>query len=316
MLQYSSADRPKGDDQRLTREDEERLVAAAQGGDRDAWTVLIKSTQGRVYTLARRLMGNDDDARDVVQNAYVKALKGIQGFKGQSSFSTWMYRVTVNAAKTALTSKPRHSLVEDAGQEIAAPETTKHDDPGQEELVAALADLTPNTRVVVVLKCIYGLTHPEIMELLGVSESVSKLRLMRGMRHLRDKVSLASEKSVVVPENQDHQLRDFLKGLLGQLGHVDNLLHSEHFHLNRAIKMLGRPLRLRATGVLLNATDEQVQEILKGQQLNIVKLHRQGFSSSEIVEALGLSRNERVIKALNDARKKLRHNVSRANKGG
>src|SRR5207237_9383918 len=82
--------------------DQADLVAAAKGGDEAAFEELVRSTYADAYTLALRLTGNEEDARDVVQDAYLRAYKGIRRFRGDAQFSTWMYRIVANCANTAL----------------------------------------------------------------------------------------------------------------------------------------------------------------------------------------------------------------------
>src|SRR5256885_15185373 len=83
------------------------LVAAAKAGDRSAFDDLVKATYADAYTLAYRLTGNEEDARDVVQDAYLRAYKGLRRFRGDAQFSTWLYRITANCASTALTRRSR-----------------------------------------------------------------------------------------------------------------------------------------------------------------------------------------------------------------
>src|SRR5216110_1014214 len=88
------------------RDDLTGLVEAARGGSRPAFDELVRRTYVDTYTLAVRLTGNEEDARDVVQEAYLRAWKGLRKFRGDSQFSTWMYRITANSAAT-LTGKRR-----------------------------------------------------------------------------------------------------------------------------------------------------------------------------------------------------------------
>src|ERR1700704_3301558 len=80
------------------RAEGDRLVAAARGGGPARFDELVRRTYVDTYTLAVRLTGNEEDARDVVQEAYLRAWKGIGRFRGESQFSTWMYRITANAS--------------------------------------------------------------------------------------------------------------------------------------------------------------------------------------------------------------------------
>ena len=80
--------------------DEAELISAAKAGDRRAFDELVRRTFVDTFTLARRLTGNEEDGRDVVQDAYLRAWRGIGKFRGEAAFSTWMYRITANAAAT------------------------------------------------------------------------------------------------------------------------------------------------------------------------------------------------------------------------
>ena len=82
------------------------LLDAAQAGDRSAFDELVRRTYVDTYTLAMRLTANEEDARDVVQEAYLRAWKGIDRFRGDAQFSTWMYRITANTASTLVEQAP------------------------------------------------------------------------------------------------------------------------------------------------------------------------------------------------------------------
>src|SRR5205085_6209888 len=84
------------------------LVSAAQAGDSRAFDELVRATYTDVYTLAYRLTGDEEDARDVTQEAYLRAYKGLRRFRGDARFSTWMYRITANCASTAMSKRARH----------------------------------------------------------------------------------------------------------------------------------------------------------------------------------------------------------------
>src|SRR6267142_111523 len=91
------------------------LVTAAKAGDRTAFDELVRATYADAYTLAYRLTGNEEDARDVVQDAYLRAYKSLKRFREEAKFSTWMYRITANCANTTLSrrSKNAHDDLED-----------------------------------------------------------------------------------------------------------------------------------------------------------------------------------------------------------
>ena len=178
----------------MTVESDE-LVAAARTGDRDAFAALVRATQADVYTLAFRLTGNEEDARDVVQEAYLRAYKSIGRFRGDAKFSTWMYRVTANCANTLLVSRRKrgHDELHDDASVVDLRDET---DPVamaeagllHQRVTAALADLPPRLRSVVVLRDIYDLPHDAIAAELGISEGAAKVRLHRARRKLRERL--------------------------------------------------------------------------------------------------------------------------------
>ncbi len=85
-----------------------QLVAAARDGSRSAFDELVRVTYADTYTLAYRLTGNEEDARDVVQEAYLRAYRGVRQFRGDAQFSTWLYRITANCASTHVARRRRH----------------------------------------------------------------------------------------------------------------------------------------------------------------------------------------------------------------
>jgi RNA polymerase sigma-70 factor (ECF subfamily) len=171
----------------------DRLVVAAQGGDRPAFDELVRRTYVDTYTLAMRLTADEEDARDVVQEAYLRAWKGLGRFRGDAQFSTWMYRITANVAYTAVKRRRRHRTaplveVEDVIElrVEAQPEQAAETQALLARLAGALDELPPKLRVLVVLKDVYGLSHEEIADELGISVAAAKVRLHRGRKKLRD----------------------------------------------------------------------------------------------------------------------------------
>jgi RNA polymerase sigma-70 factor, ECF subfamily len=171
------------------------LVAAARDGDRAAFDELVRATSAETYTLAFRLVGNEEDARDVVQETYLRAYKGIGKFRGDAQFSTWLYRITANCAATHLGRRRRHrheELLDDA----PLPDPSFDRDPSaraeasnlRDRLTVALEELPPRLRAVVVLRDVYDLPHEAIAAELGISESAAKVRLHRARRRLRERL--------------------------------------------------------------------------------------------------------------------------------
>jgi RNA polymerase sigma-70 factor (ECF subfamily) len=169
------------------------LLDAARRGDRSAFEELVRRTYTETYTLAVRLTGNDEDARDVVQEAYLRAWRGLGKFRGEAQFSTWLYRITANTAYSHVNRRRRHRAVplSDLGTEIAddgaaSPEATAESAALSSRLTEAVGKLPPKLRAVMVLKDVYGLPHEEIAEQLGISETAAKVRLHRARKQLRD----------------------------------------------------------------------------------------------------------------------------------
>jgi len=103
------------------------LVSAAQAGDSRAFEELVRATYTDVYALAYRLTGNEEDARDVVQEAYLRAFKGLKRFREEAQFSTWMYRITANCASTAMTKGKKHRHEELEAEVSLADARPEHD---------------------------------------------------------------------------------------------------------------------------------------------------------------------------------------------
>lgn len=177
-------------------DDLETLIQAAQGGDRRAFDELVHRTYEDTYTLARRLTGNEEDARDVVQETYLRAWKGLKRFRGDARFSTWLYRITANASYSLMKKrrKHRHEPLLDDLAEVA--ETGFGADPEamtdaallRDQVSGAVEHLPAKLRAVVVLRDVYGLSHEEIGQELGISVSAAKVRLHRARRRLHDEI--------------------------------------------------------------------------------------------------------------------------------
>jgi RNA polymerase sigma-70 factor (ECF subfamily) len=172
----------------------DRLVTAARGGDRAAFDELVRRTYVDTYTLALRLTADEEDARDVVQETYLRAWKGLDGFRGDAQFTTWLYRITANTAYTTVKRRRRHradaldALTEEPVETRieAQPEESAEQSAALARLAGAVEHLPPKLRVLVVLKDVYGLSHEEIAEELGISVAAAKVRLHRGRKRLRD----------------------------------------------------------------------------------------------------------------------------------
>ena len=176
-----------------TPKDLAALVAAARGGDGAALEALVRATYADSYALAYRLTGNEDDASDVVQEAYLRAYRGLRRFRGEAQFTTWLYRITANCASTVLSRRSR-TRTEVLSDDTAVPDLHPDHDPegraaseDERAMVAeALAHLPGRLRQVIVLRDIYDLSHGSIAAELDISEAAAKVRLHRARRKMRE----------------------------------------------------------------------------------------------------------------------------------
>jgi RNA polymerase sigma-70 factor (ECF subfamily) len=175
------------------------LVRAVQRGEKGAMDSLIRATYADVYALCRRLLADPSDAADATQEVYVRVVRSVLGFRGDSAFGTWLHRVTVNVCMTALRRRgDARARGESAGHTGFEPDDLLSGDAGPEaraetadlagRTVQALAQLTEDAREVVVLRDVQGLSTKETAELLGVTEGAVKVRLHRAHARLRELV--------------------------------------------------------------------------------------------------------------------------------
>ena len=169
------------------------LVKKSQLGDKSAFEELVKRHQELVFSISFKLTGNRELANDVAQEAFIRAWKAIGKFRGDSTFGTWIYRITVNTAWTLRKKAKKHySLnIEDTQEPVVVDEKK---DP---ELVAINSDLSLvlrkalnqiplEQRIIVELKNIEGRSHKEIADYLDISVTAAKVRLHRAHQKLRN----------------------------------------------------------------------------------------------------------------------------------
>jgi RNA polymerase sigma-70 factor (ECF subfamily) len=184
------------------------LVKACQRGEPGALDTLIRATYADVYALCRRMLADPDEAADATQEVYLRVMRSVLGFRGESAFGTWLHRVTVNVCLTALRKRSKARAVGMVaggspfalpGDEIAlesaggAPDDLAVTADLAARSEAALATLPEDARAVVVLRDIEGLSTKEVADLLGVTENVVKVRLHRAHARLRAVLLSGSE---------------------------------------------------------------------------------------------------------------------------
>ena len=156
------------------------LVTAAKAGDRKAFEGLVRATAADTYTLAYRLTGNEEDAHDVMQEAYLRAWKGLKRYRGDAAFSTWMYRIVTNRCLNMLRARRRtQPLSETQEAPTSRPDRIAEANWQVEDLKRAIARLTPEQRAPLVLRELQGCSYEEIAEALELSIPAVKSRLHR-----------------------------------------------------------------------------------------------------------------------------------------
>jgi RNA polymerase sigma-70 factor, ECF subfamily len=184
-----------------TSDGESALVERLRGGDQQAFEVLVRQYGGRMLAIARRFVGTDEDARDVVQEAYLAAFRAIDTFAGAARLSTWLHRIVVNAALMKLRTRrrrPEESIdgllprFDDTGhwaEPVSNWETSTDTLVERQETRAmvrnAIDQLPPNYRTVLLLRDIEELDTEETASLLGVTPNAVKTRLHRARQALR-----------------------------------------------------------------------------------------------------------------------------------
>lgn len=181
--------------------EDRELVERARAGDAAAFEELVLKYQQRVYNLTLRMTGNEEDAFDLSQEAFLKAWKGLETFHFESAFSTWLYRLTSNACLDFLRAQKRRRTVsltaeDDDGEEIQIEITDPAPNPEQAALAAedrrmlasALNALDDEAREIITLRVIDDLSYDRIAEVLGIREGTVKSRLSRAREKLRKKL--------------------------------------------------------------------------------------------------------------------------------
>lgn len=182
-------------------DDEATLVAQLRAGDEAAFEQLVRLYGGRLLAVARRIVGSDEDARDIVQEAFLNAFKSLDRFEGNAKLSTWLHRIAVNAALMKLRTrkrKPEQSIEtllpafmddghhEERFQSWDEPVDKVMERQETRELVRQQIDALPESyRTVLVLRDIEGLDTEETANMLGLSVNATKIRLHRARQALR-----------------------------------------------------------------------------------------------------------------------------------
>ncbi len=184
--------------------DETELIRRCQRDDLNAFDELVRLYEKKVYNLAYRMSGNHEDASDLSQEAFLRVFQSIKDFRGQSSFSTWLYRVVSNVCLDELRQRGRRPTISldepvpgDKGEVMQrqfadpapAPDELAERREVREVVQAGIEELSEEYRLVIVLRDIQGLSYQEIAEALDCSLGTVKSRLNRARLALKEKLS-------------------------------------------------------------------------------------------------------------------------------
>ena len=177
---------------------DEAAVNAVRAGNRDAFRVLVERYSRGVFRLGYRMTGNEQDAEDVVQEAFLRAFKQLNRYESRSSFGTWLYRIAANYSLDLIRSRKNSDPVEDVvlPEPGAGPDRLYTSARVQETLDAALAALTQQERTAFVLRHYEGLSIEEISGTLGINNNAAKHSVFRAVQKLRK--ALAPLKSATI----------------------------------------------------------------------------------------------------------------------
>ncbi len=177
--------------------DDQKLIDRCLDGETAAFGELVRRYQDRLYNTVYRLVDNSEDAQDIVQDAFLNAYQSLDGFKGDSQFFTWLYRIAVN---TAISHKRRQRVLlsinagRNGANGVQPLDASEYSRPGEaleraeqeQRIQEALSRLSPEHRAVLVLKDLEGQKYEEMAEVLGVPIGTIRSRLHRARAELRE----------------------------------------------------------------------------------------------------------------------------------
>lgn len=186
---------------------DEILIERSKNGDLEAFELLVRRYESKVYTIAYRFLGNHADASDLAQETFLRLYQALPGFRGESSFMTWLYRVTANACRDEIRRRHKHQLVSlDAGDGtggiqnvhhaggcILSPEEAVERKEFNEVVQQCLNNLSEEHRLVLVMREIQGMSYEEIASVLQCSLGTVKSRLSRARQAFKEKFSSRME---------------------------------------------------------------------------------------------------------------------------
>jgi RNA polymerase sigma-70 factor (ECF subfamily) len=172
--------------------DEARWVRMAQAGDSQAFEKLYRSHVDKIYGLCLRMTGNPSEAEDCTQEAFIQAWDKLGRFRGDSALGTWMHRVAVNTVLGRMRKSRREQDRIRAVSDVASTPPPMGDNGELRDLEQAINELPRGARHVFVLHAVYGYSHGETGDMLGIAEGTSKAQLSRARRLLTQQLETES----------------------------------------------------------------------------------------------------------------------------
>src|SRR6056300_447606 len=174
---------------KVEAENDQLLVDRARLGDRHAFDLLVLKYQSRLLSLVNRLVSNQSDALDVLQDTFVKAYRSLHTFRGESAFYTWLYRIAINTAKNYLVARSKRPPDRDLDfqdlesdtelRDLETPENSLHRDEMFEVMTRTLEQLPEELRVALTLRELEGMSYDEISEVMGCPIGTVRSRIHR-----------------------------------------------------------------------------------------------------------------------------------------
>lgn len=171
--------------------DENGLIARARNGDQEAFGQLVRLHRDAVYRFAARWLADSDQALDIAQDVFVRAFKGLKDYRGEGRFRTWLFSITLNAARSSARRQRRRGEVRiDTGADFLDQRTPPDAKAARAEAFARaaseLANLPEKQRGAVALRVFEGLSFKEIGEIIGCSEGSARVNYHHGIQKLRE----------------------------------------------------------------------------------------------------------------------------------
>ena len=200
----------------MTQEREKEIIENVLGGDTDAFEELLLAHQTNVYNLAFKMTGNQTDAEDISQEAFFKAFRLLKGFRGDSRFSVWLYRLTYNQCIDFLRKRKRNQAVslsqsDDGGDDFALeipdvrelPENAAIRRELGNAINKSIKELDQNYREIIVMREIADMSYSDIAKTLNINEGTVKSRLSRARKNLAN-LLLSKSYGTIPPDNRQN----------------------------------------------------------------------------------------------------------------